>query len=107
MARWGGGAAAAVVVIAAVTIGVVVSKSGSGSNATSGRLGPEGIAAQVEGATGTPAADVLAATAESNPLGRLLRPEEVAETVVFLASTRAGAITGTDIRVDGGYIQTM
>ena len=36
------------------------------------------------------------------PLGRLGRPEEVAGAVVFLASERAGFITGTSIFVDGG-----
>lgn len=30
-------------------------------------------------------------------------PEEVANTVMFLCSDEAGFITGTDIRVDGGY----
>jgi len=70
-------------------------------------LGPDGIAAQVEAATGTPAADVIAGTAESVPLGRLLEPAEVADAVTFLASARAGAITGTEVLIDGGYVQTM
>jgi NAD(P)-dependent dehydrogenase (short-subunit alcohol dehydrogenase family) len=70
-------------------------------------LGPDGIAAQVEAATGTPAADVLAGTAESVPIGRILEPAEVADTVTFLASARAGAITGTEVLIDGGYVQTM
>jgi 3-oxoacyl-[acyl-carrier protein] reductase len=36
------------------------------------------------------------------PLGRLGRPEEVAEAVVFLASSAAGYVTGTTLHVDGG-----
>jgi 3-oxoacyl-[acyl-carrier protein] reductase len=36
------------------------------------------------------------------PLGRLGRPEEVAATVVFLASPHAGYITGSTINVNGG-----
>jgi 3-oxoacyl-[acyl-carrier protein] reductase len=36
------------------------------------------------------------------PVGRLGRPEEVADTVVFLASERAGFITGASVFVDGG-----
>jgi 3-oxoacyl-[acyl-carrier protein] reductase len=36
------------------------------------------------------------------PLGRMGKPEEVAELVAFLASGRAGYITGEVIRIDGG-----
>ncbi len=36
------------------------------------------------------------------PLGRIGRPEEVADLIAFLASERAGFITGTSIIVDGG-----
>ncbi|WP_136660476.1 SDR family oxidoreductase [Nitratireductor sp. XY-223] len=40
--------------------------------------------------------------ADHHPLRRLGRPEEVAETVYFLASDKAGFITGSDILIDGG-----
>ena len=36
------------------------------------------------------------------PLGRMGTPEEVAEVVAFLASERAGYITGAVIQIDGG-----
>ncbi len=36
-------------------------------------------------------------------MGRVGDPEEVASAVLFLCSGEAGFITGTDIRVDGGY----
>tara|TARA_Y100000590_G_scaffold430421_1_gene544008 strand:+ start:278 stop:1033 length:756 start_codon:yes stop_codon:yes gene_type:complete len=39
---------------------------------------------------------------EGVPLGRLGQPEEIAETIVFLASDDASYITGASIIVDGG-----
>ena len=39
------------------------------------------------------------------PLGRMGRPEEIADVVVFLASDRASFVTGTAIAVDGGFVK--
>ena len=44
-----------------------------------------------------------AAMAEDTPLGRLGTPEDVAELAAFLASDRAGFITGQIIGCDGGF----
>ncbi len=47
-------------------------------------------------------AAMLAGMAASNPFGRLGRPEDIAETVAFLASDGAAYITGQEITVSGG-----
>jgi NAD(P)-dependent dehydrogenase (short-subunit alcohol dehydrogenase family) len=36
------------------------------------------------------------------PMGRVVKPEDIADLCVFLASSRAGMITGCAINVDGG-----
>jgi NAD(P)-dependent dehydrogenase (short-subunit alcohol dehydrogenase family) len=41
--------------------------------------------------------------AASHPLGRLARPEEIAEVIAFLASPRSSIITGAILMTDGGF----
>lgn len=43
---------------------------------------------------------------EPIPLGRLGKPEELANLVVFLASDKASYITGTVTQVDGGFVKS-
>lgn len=42
----------------------------------------------------------------THPIGRVGKPEEVAELILFLASDRAGWITGASYSIDGGRAQT-
>ncbi len=46
----------------------------------------------------------LGQVADANALGRIGRPEEIADVVVFLASDASRYVTGTAIVVDGGYL---
>ncbi len=41
------------------------------------------------------------------PIGRPSKPEDVANLIAFLASDRAGTITGTEYVIDGGTIPTV
>jgi NAD(P)-dependent dehydrogenase (short-subunit alcohol dehydrogenase family) len=73
-------------------------------------LGPEGVAATVAKATGTDAGTAREQIVQSHggfATGRFTRPEEVADLVLFLASDRAGNITGSDFVIDGGLIKTL
>src|ERR671917_1238199 len=42
-----------------------------------------------------------------HPLGRVARPEEVAEVISFLASSRASFVTGGEYKVDGGLLAAL
>lgn len=54
--------------------------------------------------TGRSPDDARASLARANPQGRLVTPQEVANTVLWLASAKATAITGQAIPIAGGEI---
>lgn len=56
----------------------------------------------IEGVTADPGAS-QALTAE-HPIGRLGRPEEIAELVIWLSSEKASFVTGNYYAADGGYL---
>jgi len=41
----------------------------------------------------------------TQPIGRMAKPQEVADLALFLASDEASFITGTDFPIDGGFIK--
>ena len=43
--------------------------------------------------------------AKTQPIGRMAKPEEVANLALFLCSDAAGFITGCDYPIDGGFIK--
>jgi NAD(P)-dependent dehydrogenase (short-subunit alcohol dehydrogenase family) len=55
--------------------------------------------------TGRGRGESLEALAGMSPLGRLLAPAEVADAILWLASSQAGAINGQTLILDGGGIQ--
>ncbi len=55
--------------------------------------------------TGKSEVEVKKSWTSQIPLGRLGKPEEFANLVVFLASEKASYITGTVIQVDGGFVK--
>lgn len=52
-------------------------------------------------------AEIAAASRATIPAGRYGKPEEFADVVTFLASERAGYVTGSKIRIDGGSIKSI
>jgi 3-oxoacyl-[acyl-carrier protein] reductase len=51
--------------------------------------------------------EVLAEDESQIPMGRLGRPEEFGNVVVFIASPAASYVTGVTIQVDGGAVQSL
>jgi 3-hydroxybutyrate dehydrogenase len=60
--------------------------------------------ARVAAKSGRPQTDVLAEYQKDAPIGRLIRPEEVAAAVLYLCSPGADAVTGTTLAVAGGEL---
>jgi NAD(P)-dependent dehydrogenase (short-subunit alcohol dehydrogenase family) len=60
--------------------------------------------AQIMEKTGRSEAEALRNFTDSNPQGRLIQPEEVADTVQWLCSEQARSVTGQAISVSGGEV---
>ncbi|MBS7262530.1 MAG: SDR family oxidoreductase [Eubacteriales bacterium] len=55
----------------------------------------------------TTGSDFIGPDAAQQPAGRVGKPEDIAEMVVFLCSDKAGFITGENICIDGGMTRLM
>jgi 3-oxoacyl-[acyl-carrier protein] reductase len=62
------------------------------------------VSAELGALSGMPAEEFTRRRLASVPLGRMERPEDVASVIGFLASSRAGYMTGQAISVDGGLV---
>jgi 3-hydroxybutyrate dehydrogenase len=54
--------------------------------------------------TGRPRDEALAGILKGRPMGRLVRPEEVAAAVLYFCSAEAAAVTGTTLAIAGGEL---
>jgi NAD(P)-dependent dehydrogenase (short-subunit alcohol dehydrogenase family) len=86
--------------------GIRVNTISPGPVATDLWLGAGGVAQTVSAATGAKPEEVARQAASQMVTGRFTQPAEVADIVVFLASSRAGNITGADFTIDGGLVPT-
>jgi glucose 1-dehydrogenase len=95
-----------------------VSKAGASmlSRLLASEWGPQGVRSNAvhPGLVQTPmtqsnysSPEVAAARAAIVPVGRIAQPEEIAETIVFLASPRAAYVNGAQLLVDGGLSQRL
>lgn len=60
------------------------------------------LAARTYGGEGVTEEQAFARFGAAHPIGRIGEAEEVADLVAYLASDKAGFITGSDFRIDGG-----
>jgi meso-butanediol dehydrogenase / (S,S)-butanediol dehydrogenase / diacetyl reductase len=60
------------------------------------------LAARTYGGPGVSVEQAFARFGAAHPIGRIGEPEEVAELVAYLASDKAGFVTGSDYKIDGG-----
>ena len=60
------------------------------------------LAEQTAKGTGISVEEVIAETTKDIPIGRMIKPSEIASLAAFLVSDIASAITGAEILMDGG-----
>lgn len=84
--------------------GITINNVGPGYTATARLLE---LAERRAAATGKTNQEIEQTWIDQIPIGRLGRPEEIADAIVWLASERAAFITGQTILVDGGMYQGL
>jgi 3-hydroxybutyrate dehydrogenase len=90
------------------TLALELAKTGVTANAVCpGFTDTDMVSASVEkiaAKTGRTSEAARAELTRTNPMGRLIAPEEVADAVCFLARRESGSITGSAIAVAGGEV---
>ncbi|MCV7348034.1 SDR family NAD(P)-dependent oxidoreductase [Mycolicibacterium rhodesiae] len=87
--------------------GIRVNTVSPGPVATPLWLAEQGIAAQFAAASGATPDQVVDSVVAGSATGRFTTAQEVADLVMFLAGEHSANITGSDIRIDGGYVPTL
>jgi NAD(P)-dependent dehydrogenase (short-subunit alcohol dehydrogenase family) len=87
--------------------GIRVNAVSAGPVSTELWLGGGGVAATLSGAQGSNPDDVARNAVKDTATGRFTTPEEAADLIVFLASSRASNVTGANYLVDGGLYQGL
>lgn len=90
--------AASKAAVEALTIGLAKEVANAGVRVNAVRAGT--VHTEIHAAGGEP--DRVARVAKSIPMGRGGEPEEIAEAILWLASDRAGFVTGSILEVSGG-----
>jgi NAD(P)-dependent dehydrogenase (short-subunit alcohol dehydrogenase family) len=72
---------------------------------TANHIGPGWVRSFInDGSPALQTAEDVAATLKLIPAGRPAEPEELGSAVCYLASDEAAYVTGTFLRVDGGFV---
>lgn len=87
--------------------GIRVNTISPGPVATDLWLSEHGVAAAFAQATGSTPDQIVQSVVADAATGRFTTAREVADLAVFLAGDRSANITGSDIRIDGGYVTTV
>lgn len=87
--------------------GIRVNTVSPGPVSTDLWLADDGVAAQFAAASGATPDEVVTSVVAGSATGRFTTPQEVADLTLFLAGDRSANITGSDVRIDGGYVTTL
>lgn len=82
-----------------ITFGKALAQESAGKGITVNTVCPGYIETEMTAAI---APEVLASIVKQIPVGRMGKPEEVADVVAFLASDKAAFITGSTVSINGG-----